>query len=228
MADADYIALIHAELDKELEASQRAELARRLLSDPEARELREDLLRLRTLLETVEDVEPPNDLRAKILQALPVATGLPGRFGSPAQRWRYAALAAGVVAAATLVYETAYSPGPGSTEAVGTIAARRSPPTLDTVALRDGPVTGRVSLYRDGDQLGLSFDLVAGAPVDVLIASDGQTLRIGGLGHGSLANQKTTVALPGSQSGSRHTVDLTFLMSGQEVGRATLTAPEDH
>jgi anti-sigma factor RsiW len=223
MADADYMALIQAELDGQLDGSQRAELARRLLADPEARAAREELLRLRVMLESVENVEPPADLRERVLQAMPPASPA-SPFRLPAQRWRYAALIAGVVGAGTLIYET-LSPGPGSTEVVGTMAARLASPALDAVVLNSGPVTGRVSLYRDGDALVLSFDLAASAPVDVLIASDGATVRKDGLALGS--DQKATVALPGSWSGGRRTVDVTFLMAGREVGRTQLTAPED-
>ena len=224
MTDADYMALIQAELDGQLDRSQRAELARRLLADPEARAAREDLLRLRGLLESLEEVEPPADLRERVLQALPLPASPATRLRWPAQRWRYAALVAGVVGAATLFYETV-SPGPGSNEVVGTFAARRTSPALDAAVLNSGPVTGRVSLHRDGDGLALSFDLVASEPVDVLIASEGHTVRVEGLARGS--DQKATVAVPGPGSGGRRTVDLTFLISGREVARATLTAPED-
>jgi len=221
MSDPEYMALIQAELDGQLDGTQRAELARRLLADPEARAAREDLRRLRALLESVGDVEPPGDLRARVLQALPPASPA-SRFQWPAQRWRYAALVAGVVGAGTLIYETV-SPGPGSVEVVGTMAARLASPALDAVVLNSGPVTGRVSLYRDGDGLVASFDLQASAPVDVLITSEGHTVRKDGLGQGS-----ATVAVPGSGSGGRRTVEVTFLMAGHEIGRATLTAPEDH
>jgi len=39
MAHTGYLPLIHAEIDGELDGSQRAELSRRLLADPEARAL---------------------------------------------------------------------------------------------------------------------------------------------------------------------------------------------
>jgi hypothetical protein len=228
MADSEYVALVHAEIDGELDGRQRAELARRLLADPEARALREDLVRLRTLLATIEEVEPPGHVRARILQALPVSASPRSHFRWPAQHWRYAAFIAAALGAGALVYETVDGPGPASTEMAGTIAAKRPPVTLDTVTLGAGPVTGRVSLYRDGGGLGLAFDLAASAPVDVLIGSAGHSLRVDGLAQSGSADQRTTVALPKSETGGRRTVDLTFLMSGREVGRATLTAPEGH
>lgn len=229
MADPEYLALVNAELDGELNAQQRAELARRLLADPEARSFRDDMLRLRTVLDSIEQSEPPAQLCPRILQALPPAAVRERRSLWFASHWRYAALLACLVTAATLVYETVEGPGPGSAEIAGTMAARgAAPSTLDTVALSSGPVTGRVSLYRDSAGLGLSFDLVASEPVDVLITSDGHAaLRLTGLGRGGSAGAKTNVALPMSGSGGTRKVDLTLLMSGHEVRRVTLTAPGD-
>jgi anti-sigma factor RsiW len=222
MTEPELLALIHAELDGQLDPQQRAELARRVLADPEARAAREDLLRLGAMLEVVGDVEPPAELKANVLKALPVPVTPRSRVQWPAARWRYAALVAGVMGAATLVYETVDGPGPASGEVAGTMAARRTQ-TLDTVTLGGGPVSGRVSLYRDGSGLGLALELASTAPVDVVVASDGQTLTVNGLGTSA---ETRKVALPRAGTGGK--VDLTFLMSGREVARATLTAAGGH
>lgn len=227
MAEPDYVALVHAEIDGELDPGQRAALARRLLADTEARALREDLLLLRKMLDSIGEVEPPARLRATVLQSLPPLSSPRSSLRWPAQPWRYAALIAGMLVAATLVYETVDGPRPGSAEVAGTIAAKRASATLDVVTLGSGPVTGRVSLYRDAGGLGLAFELAASEPVDVLIAGDGRTLRVDGLGRPGSAEPKTRVALPGFGTDGTGTVNLTFLVSGREVGHATLTAPRD-
>jgi hypothetical protein len=228
MAEPGYAALVHAEIDGELEAGQRAQLARRLLADPEARALREDLLLLRKMFDSIGEVEPPARLRTTVLQSLPPLSRRRSSLRWPAQHWRYAALVAGVLGAATLVYETVDGPGPGSAEVAGTIAAKRTPVTVDTVTLGAGPVTGRVSLYRDAGGLGLVFELAASEPVDVLIAGDGRTLRVNGLGRTGSAERKTMVALPGFGPDGRGSVNLTFLVSGREVGHAALDATKDN
>jgi len=225
MADSERLALIHAEIDGELDGREGAELARCLLVDPEVRALREDLRRLCTALEALEDVDPPPQLRQSILDALPQVTPSRARSRWSAPRLRYAALIAGVLAAGTIVYETLDGPRPATSDVAGTMAAAGAPTTLDTVRLGNGAASGRVSLYRDRAGLGLQFELVASAPVDVLVASDGHTLRVNGLGMGP-GGPRTAVALPGfGRSGEA--VDVTFLMAGQEVGRATLRAPKD-
>jgi hypothetical protein len=225
MADSGRLELIHAEIDGELDGRQNAELARCLLADPEVRALREDLRRLCTALDALEDVDPPPQLRQSIVDALPQSTPSRARSWWSAPRLRYAALIAAVLGAGTVVYETLDGPRPATSDVAGTMAAADAPTTLDTVRLGNGAASGRVSLYRDRAGLGLQFELVASAPVDVLVASDGHTLRVNGLGTGP-GGPRTSVALPGfGRSGEA--VDVTFLMAGQEVGRATLRAPKD-
>jgi hypothetical protein len=225
MADSEHLALIHAEIDGELDGRQRGELARRVLADPEAQALREDLRRLCAALDAIEAVDPPQQLRQSILNALPQST--PSRPWSwwSAPPLRYAALIAGALAAGAVVYETVEGPRPATSEVAGTMSAG-APTIVDTVRLGNGVVSGRVSLYRDRAGLGLQFELVASAPVDVLVAGDGHTLRVNGLGRDGPGGPRTAVALPGFGRGGE-AVDVTFLMAGRQVGRATLRAPKD-
>jgi len=215
--------LIHAEIDGELDGHARSELARQLLAEPATRTERDQLHRLCARLDGLEQVEPPTELQVRILRALPPVTASLTRYRKSLPRWRYAALIAGVVGAGAVVFETVRGPGPATSEMTGTMAAADRP-ALDTLRLDNGPVTGRVSLYRDGTGLVLAFELTAGGPVDVLVASDGKTLRIDGLGKASAASGPRVVALPGPGAKGQP-VGLTFLMSGQPVGSATLRVP---
>jgi len=223
MTDSD-LALIHAEIDGELDGRQRGELARQLLADPGTRALRDQLHRLCERLDTLEQADPPADLQTRILAALPPATATLTRYRRALPRWRYAALFAGVLGAGALVFETVRGPGPATSEMTGTMAAG-APVTLDTVSLGDGPVAGRVSLYRDGAGLAvaLALELTADSPVDVLVATGGHTLRINGLTNESGAAARV-IALPGTGLKGQ-AVELTFLMSGRRVGSARLTVP---
>jgi anti-sigma factor RsiW len=226
MADSGHLALIHAEIDGELDGRQRAELARALLADPEAQALREDLRRLCAALDALEDVDPPQQLKHSILDALPQSTASRARSWWSAPRLRYAALIAGVLAVGAIAYETVNGPQPAPSDVAGTMAAA-GPTTVDTVHLGNGVVSGRVSLYRDRAGLGLEFELVATAPVDVLVASDGHTIRVNGLGvRDAPGGLRTTVALP-AFGRSGEVVNVTFLMAGRQVGRATLRTPKD-
>ncbi len=226
MADTEQLALIHAEIDDELSAHERSELARRLLADPEVRALREDLRKLCSALDAVQHVDPPTQLRAEILNALPPLARFPTRSAwALTPRWRYAALVAGLLAGGAVVFETLQGPGPAITEVAGTMAASRAPTTLDSVRLEDGPVTGRVSLYRDAAGVGVAFELFATHPVDALINGAGPTLRVNDVGRtAGPAGSATEVPLT-SLGGGQRVLTVTFLMAGHPVGSATLHAP---
>jgi hypothetical protein len=229
MADSDPLSLIHAEIDGELDGQQRGELARRLLADPEVRALREDFQRLCAALDAVAGVEPPPELRESILDALPQSARLKRQSWWSEPRTRYAAIILLVLTTGAVVNETVHGPKPSTTEVMGTMGSARETTILDAVRLDGGPVAGRVSLYRDRAGLGLKFELSASGPVDVLIAGDGRTLRVEGVGLQDKPGQgkpggALTVGLPGFGM-EGETIALTFLMNGHQVGSATLRAP---
>jgi anti-sigma factor RsiW len=228
VADPAQLELIHAEIDGELDTAQRAELARRLLADPQMRSLREELRRLCTALDALAQAEPPSELRQGILAALPRASAKQssaGRRALPAPLWRYAAVIAGVLAAGAVVTEMLRGPTPSISEVAGTLALAPAAILVDTVRLGSGPVSGSVALYRDRSALALRFEVTADEPVDVTVASAGHTIQVTGLG-GSRPSPEApaAVALPGVPMHGQ-SVDLTFLIDGHPVGRATLRAP---
>ena len=226
MTEEERIALIHAELDGELDGGQRADLARLLLAEPQTRVLRDQLQGVCSRLDAVEQVEPPPQLKDSILKRLPPAPAqmqMPYRKAS-LSRWRLAALFAGLVTAGSIVYETVQGPGPGSRDTAGTIVAE-TPVTVDSVVLDSGPVTGRASLYRDRAGLAVGLELSAAEPVDVLIASGGRSFQIKGLASSNPGGiMHRTVALPGVGAQGQD-VELEFLMGERTVSRASLHAP---
>jgi hypothetical protein len=222
------LALIHAEIDGELGAAERGELARRVLADPQTRAAREELRQLCTALEGVPAVDPPAGLETRIFAVLPASHAEPRRFALPPTRWRYAAVVAGVLALGAVVFATLDGQRTGSAELAGTITASRSPVTIDAVRLDGGPITGRVSLYRDARGLGLAFDLATNLPVSVIIASGGHTLRVDALNHEGGAGAPTEIALAGFDTKGPQTVDVRFLSSGREIRSATLRVPAEH
>lgn len=223
MTDEQRMALIHAELDGELDGTRRAELARLLLAEPQTRALRDQMQGVCSRLDAVGQVEPPPQLQESILERLPPAP--PARvYRASFARWRLAALFAGVLTATTIVYETLQGPTPGSRETAGTIAAD-VPITVDSVALDGSAVTGRATLYRDKTGLAIGLDVSAAEPVDVLIAAGSQSFRINGLSSPrSAGSTHQTVALPGVRMQGQD-IDLSFLIGERTVDRATLHAP---
>jgi len=231
MSEPTYLELIHASIDGELDEHQRSELASHLLAHPESRALRDGLKDVCAALEGMVAVDPPPQLRAGILAALPRLTARPqpvlraARWSAPV--WRYAAAFAGALIAAAVLYEARVGHSPDATQVSGTMAGAgtRAADIVDTVRLDRGPVEGRVSLYRNAAGFGLELELVAGAPVDVLVAGADQKLRITGVGlPDSPGGPRLRVALPGVGT-SGQTVGLTFVVAGREVGAATLSVP---
>jgi len=218
------MALIHAELDGDLSSQQRAELARLLLADPQMRALREDLRSLCSRLDAVDQVEPPPQLKDSILNRLPSVPVVTGHRKASYGRWRLAAMVAGVLAAASIVYETVQGPGPAGRETAGTMAADVLT-TVDSVAVGSGPVSGRATLYRDKTGLAIGLEVSAAEPVDILITTAGRSFRINGLGSlGHAGKTRQTVALPGVAMQGQD-IELSFLIGARTVSRATLHAP---
>jgi hypothetical protein len=227
MSDPRLTELIHAEIDGELDAQGRAELARRLLSDPEARAERDELHRVCSALDAVPEVDPPPGLKDNVLAALPRSESLgaaaheaPRRAWSFAQRWRYAALLAGVIAGGVIVFQTVRGPGPAGAELAGTMAAG----VLDKAQL-EGPVSGTVELIRDGAGLSLRLDLTASDPVQVLIASDGHELPMDDAAASHAAGLRRTIPLTGITAHGQ-SLEVTFLLVGRPVSSAQLRLPE--
>ncbi len=229
MVDPARLALIHAEIDGELDARQRAELSRYLLADPALRALRDQIRQLCTALDAVAEVEPPPQLRTDILAALPQNPPRRSGLARPVLKWRYAAVLAGVLLTGTIVFRVLdFGQQPAVNEMAGTLADPRSAVTLDMVQMTQGAVSGRISLIRAGTGVELALDLAASAPVDVLIASGERSLRVNGLGRmGVRGPGPTTIALPGF-AGDGQAVNLTFLIDEHEVARAVLREPKGH
>ena len=223
MADPGQLALIHAEIDGELDATQRAQLARALLADPKARAMRDDLRRLCQALDALEPVEPPVGLLASILAAMPQRASR--RRWAVTPQWRLAAVLAGVVLVGAVMFETVRGPIPATSEVAGTIALAPAATLVDAVQLGNGPVSGRVSLYRDRAALALRFEVQAAPSVSARVTSEGHVLRIDSIGQASPAGTELTVALPGVPMNGQ-SVEITFLAGDRTVGTATLRAPQ--
>jgi hypothetical protein len=217
------MALIHAELDGDLTSQQRGDLARLLLADPQVRALRDELRGVCSRLDGVGQVEPPPLLKDAILNRLPSVPVETNHRNTSFGRWRLAAMVAGLLMAGTIVYETMQGPAPGSRETAGTMAT--DAPAVDSVALGTGPVTGRATLYRDRSGLAVGLEVSTLQPVDVLIATGGQSFRINGLGSSNPAGStRQTIALPGVRMQGQE-IELSFLIGERTVSRATLRAP---
>jgi hypothetical protein len=234
MIDQKYLELIQAEIDGELAERDRAELARFLLANPEARAVRDDLKRLCETLARVEPVEPPPALRASIRDAVrraegkaPVATRR-GGWGSP-RTLRFAAALAGGLLVSVLAFEIGLdrSSNQDVSQVVGTMASHDSSPgsePVDTVELALAQVSGSARLFRSHGMRVVEFDLQARQPIEVVVVHDGQESRLSGIGQSGAGEPgHYALALDGpGQDGSA--ISLKFFASGELIHEDVLQA----
>jgi anti-sigma factor RsiW len=169
--DARTVDLIQRDLDGDLSATERAELARQLLAEPEARRLRDELARTDARLRAVPPAEPPVGLRPAILKALNLPADREGTGDGAPGGWsgfRLAAALLGGLVVVGLGYRLV-----GTGEDLGGLRgsiAEHAAPTVpaDEAALpaAGGTVTAR--LFHEGGQTRLVIESSALEPVEVV------------------------------------------------------------
>jgi anti-sigma factor RsiW len=228
--------LIQGDLDGALSAADRAELARVLLHDPEARRLHAQMKRTDQLLRDIPAAEAPATLR----QAIVAGTARPGEAAS---RWRRLSIfrIAAAFAGALLVVGVAYLMSDGrdpGRELQGSVSAGAEPAAAATssrVTLRAEGIEVDASLRREGARFRLELASTAAKPGEVAVKLDpAATALAGSAGDPSLTStgDEVAVRLPAG----RHITVLDFSgaapsrlelrAGGRVVGHAQLTVSE--
>lgn len=203
--------LIQADLDGELSVTERADLARLLLRDPDVRRLHNEFQQTDQLLRDIASAEPPLGLRASIL----AASELSARPVNPRHRqygwpvYRVAAVILGglLIVGISYLVRDGYAPGTdlqgsmgpaGGAETTGLIATR------DHLSMRAEGVEVSASLRRNGQQLRLELNTTATIRCEVIASIDPATTTfVGKTGDAQLtaATGQVTVQLAiGSQA----------------------------
>lgn len=228
--DSRAVELVQRDLDGNLSAAERAELARMLLADPEARRLRDELARTDALLRAVPPAEPPPGLRPAILEALKLPAG--GQVARDvAGGWKGFRLAAAVLAGLVVVglgYRLM-----GTQEDLGGLkgsiaehAAAAVP--ADEVTLPAGNGTIAARLFREGGGTRLMIQSSGLEPVEVFGQYDASrmTPRIAPAS-GEAPGQFSLVVRPAGASESLEfagsgAIRLEVRAGGQQLGTAIL------
>lgn len=192
--------LIQADLDGELSITERAELARLLLQDPEARRLQNEFRRTDQLLREIADAEPPPGLRAAIL-AGSSRSERPGKPGHPQYGWPAYRMAA-VILGGLLIVGLSYLVRDGNApvkDLQGSLIARQ-----DRLSLRAEGVEVSALLQRNGEKLTLEVNSSATIPFEVIARIDpAATTYVGSSGNALLnaaGGQITVQPAIGSQA----------------------------
>ena len=179
--------LIQADLDGALSAQDRAELARLLLRDPEARRLHEEFRQVDQLLREIPAADPPAGLRADILSGQ-ARSARPGERANRRYAWPAYRMAAAVFAGLMIVglgYFLLDADVP-RTDLQGSVRARGPSQTAgfvaaqDRLSLRAEGVDVSASLRRTGEGLRLELDVTTTTPCEVIAKIDRAAQTFGG------------------------------------------------
>ncbi|HEU4516968.1 MAG TPA: zf-HC2 domain-containing protein [Steroidobacteraceae bacterium] len=198
--------LIQAQLDGELSAAERAELARHLLQDAGARRLHDDYVRTDRLLREIPVASPPPELREAILAGSMARVRLDNSRGArrPIPLLRIAAAVVSGLLIVGLAYVVSDGRAPG-TELQGSLQAGRGPEVPGPEAaesrasVQSEGITLDAVLRRDGEVLRLELGSAADMPVEVAVRFNPATTSFtGGAVGASLATEgdEIVVRLP--------------------------------
>lgn len=173
--DDKYLDLINAEIDGEIDDSERSELRDFLAQSPEGRAVHEKLSRTCAMLDAVDDEDPPPHLKHLIMDSVKparVEKTSPGflktLFATPALGYA-ATFAAGALLTLSLLNSGQISirAFDDVTGLVGSVADPVDAETLRALSVDEPAVAGTVSLRSSGTLLILDFDLVATRPIEI-------------------------------------------------------------
>jgi hypothetical protein len=187
--DPNIVALINADVDGEISAADKEDLAALLADSPEAQAMHAELSGLGSSLNELPDLDPPVHLKHTIMASIPKTEAQQRRsnfahaiFAAPA--FRYAAMfAAGAILTLSLVNSDELSDRAFSdvTGLVGTISSELPDgPGIQSTRIDRPEIAGRISLRSSGPLLIVDFDLVSSGPVDIIASYADQTVWFNG------------------------------------------------
>ena len=244
MTDPRLLALLHAELDGDLDAAGRAELASHLATDPELARLRAELAAVDAGLAALPAVEPPALVLADILAGLPpvrretvvvalrapaaVPTTLPSvapvtviRSRRMVRVWAYAASLFAVMGAGVLLQQSGLLTAELAGEAAGTLVQPgASAELLDSVPLEFPGVSGRAQAFRD-EGVRLDIELANAEDLRVVVLGGGTEQTLAAPRHTDGASQQLHLKLSAAAIAAGR-VNLRLEAQGRVVGEASL------
>ena len=206
--DRKYIELVHAEIDGEISADDRALLEAFLADNPEARDYRDEIRETAGLLDSADMLEPPPGLVQSVMADIPqgvIQEQEPGRslgeilgdfFGIAPVRYALS-FAAGVVLTFAIVSsdQASRSAFDDLTSLVGTMGDPASTGVFteqDVMQLTLNELAGSVNLNSSGSLMILDFDLASLQPVEIVANFNNRDIWFNGFAQ--LESSGTSVA----------------------------------
>ena len=221
------IDLINADIDGEINQSDKADLDALLADSEEARAVHAEFAALCGSIESVESESPPPHMRHVIMNSVKPApkrsasTGfLQLLFASTPVKY------AGTFAAGALLTLTIVSSNQIANDAfnditglVGTVSEPINGDLINSIAIDNAQVAGKISLRNSGSMLILDFDLVANSPVQIEANYADRTIWFNGFAQlessGTSVSAKSGSVTLGMEGKRRYAV---YLRNGGERG----------
>lgn len=195
MVDREYIELMHLEIDGLISANDRQRLHRYLEAHPEAQQLFDKLHKVCHLLDKVEEVEPVEDLRERILGRIDFdryvkevrARARPNPLKSLLNTWTYrprfryayafsAGLVLGLLVSFLLFAEVFEQASVKPSQVSGTVVSQAGEwQVLQRLVIDEDAVRGVVVLRRSGRLLQLDVTLQTSGPITLTLQKPAQT-----------------------------------------------------
>jgi hypothetical protein len=199
MNEEDFMALLEKAICDETTGAERAELEAYLAANPDARRAYDEMVETCELLGRVGDLEPPGDLRNRIMDSVDAgiyqAGGSEARAGGPSGWMGFNALfrprlkialafSVGIIIG-LLAYSIMRDGGRSSGDVsrlYGTIAGGETGDLkiISSTAVASAVVTGRIVLLEAGDLLVVAPELSPGGDLDFIIEFDPDVVRFRG------------------------------------------------
>ncbi len=245
--DEQFLELINADVDGEIQPDEKAELEAFLAASAEGRALHEELQLLCAKLDAEDLLEPPAHLKHVVLSSLPkirpqaeTRGGMGSFFSVPALRYA-AVFATGVIATFVVVDSGQLQQGAFNdvTGLVGTMSEYGdTAPGVASLRINKAEVAGTVTLRRADPILIIDFDVATKGPIDIVASYNDKTVWFNGFAQ--LESKGTKITADGNQiriqvdgkrryavylhnSGSRNlSINLQFFANGEPVHQAML------
>jgi hypothetical protein len=222
--------LIHGDLDGTLSGPDRAELARLLLQDPEARRQHDELRRTEALLRQVPPAEPPPGLRSAILRALGLSPPSSGGLAGGPVLLRYAAAVVGGLLVVGLGYGLLQDEQrlAGLQGSVTATAPARTP--VDEVILHADGAEVRARLFHEGAGSRLELESTGTQAIEIVGLYDPAALRPQGVAGDSSGSADASFSIVLTPAQPRYSAEfsgsgplrLELRGNGQRLGGATI------
>ncbi len=244
--DPRYLEMIHRDLDGELADPERNELEAFLARTPAARDLRDLFGSMSSMLDRVEDVEPPVGLKDAVMDSIapskvdPIQTQ-PGwfewireTFVVPGPMVRYGAMAAILLVAA--VSYTWFEQGAGRVDRIEAVGTMAPPAEARRILVESSEIQGAIVVRRTAAGVSFALDLQTQGLVETMVevepnlqfagfeprdGSTNQDSTVGGIFVQGQGDHAYSVAF-NTQKSVASTALFSFIVEGEVVQRVSV------